>query len=191
MKITCPQSGFTLTELLIVVSIITVLTVGSLFGLNNAIQRSKVNQALADIQNITQAVEQYHSDLGYYPPDVGPNVDPGLVVANASANPVQPTPYGFPIGLTGANSRWRGRYLQNWPGRTPWGGVYDYEYWSRTDLSWEGMCGGALPPGIYVSTRAVAGIGNVSQFTEQYFKDKGHDPCPGFDGLVFFVVKRL
>lgn len=183
--------AFTLLELLIVVGIITFLSIAGLFTLRNVVERARIAQALSDIQEIRQAVEAYHADIGVYPPDVCPGQDPGLATDSG-------TGCLGPFAPVGA--RWRGPYLRVFPQRTPWRGNYDYEFWTAanvaTQVSVGHVCAG-MSAGIYVSMRPQGGWGiqNTSppRDIEQYFKGQGQDLdwCADPNGVVYFLIKRI
>lgn len=201
--------GFTLIELLIVMSIIGVMLAGAFFAYIQIIERSRINQALSDIQKIREAVEAYHADTGFYPPDTSPLYDPGLInYLQSSCNPptssIKPCPFGYDPTVVEdpTPSFYRGSYLDevSWPMETPWGGVYDYEYWPPT-LNFSGLPGacGGMAPGIYISVRShdwpwpETGVGHPSAFAEEYFRNRGQDTCAGEgnNGVIYYLVKPL
>ncbi|MDA8596917.1 type II secretion system GspH family protein [Candidatus Pacebacteria bacterium] len=68
------QRGFTLTELLVVVSIISLLTTSSLTFLGEARNKARDSVRITEINEISKALELYHFDHGHYPPESGNNV---------------------------------------------------------------------------------------------------------------------
>ncbi len=64
------NSGFTLIELMIVVTIIGILAAASIFSFMHARDRARVGACVASLGGIKTAMEIYHSDEGKYP--VGP-----------------------------------------------------------------------------------------------------------------------
>ena len=77
----CKNAGFTLIEILVVVVVILLLT-GMLFRIGNVVvERSNRGRALADMEKISNALEEYFSVFGNYPPVSG-------------------TVYGFPAGFS-------------------------------------------------------------------------------------------
>ncbi|KND48516.1 MAG: hypothetical protein AB200_02195 [Parcubacteria bacterium C7867-005] len=61
------KSGFTLIELMVVISIISLLTSVSLSALNVAKMRSRDARRIEDFKQIQLALELYRDDFGYYP----------------------------------------------------------------------------------------------------------------------------
>lgn len=64
-------TGFTLIELLVVISIIAILMTAALWGVITAIGLAKEKAAIAEIAMLKQAIIEYESDYGRYPPDDG------------------------------------------------------------------------------------------------------------------------
>ena len=60
-------NGFTLVELLVVVSIIIVLIGLTSAGVFAAIKKAKVQRAQTEVMNLLSAVKMYRSDIGFYP----------------------------------------------------------------------------------------------------------------------------
>ncbi len=185
--------GFTLIELLIVVSVIAVLTIAALFGFSNAITRAKVIRALSDIQMIRQAVEQYHADTGYYPPNPIAGIDPGLETYQNPGGVCNTSPFNrhglCPNGLTTWNStfnafvqsRWRGPYAE-WPDETPWGGEYDYDY----HVGNVNIGGCTYGPGVYIAMG-----GPIPGSALDMLDEKGLEVCAGGGGNARLLIKIL
>ena len=141
------QKGFTLIELLVVIAIIGILAAIIAPNAFKAIEKAKTSRVIADLNAIKTASLIYYSDMGFWPPDVYPPVDPGFM---------QPLPYDPVIGgyppsgvITThlpsdwqdvVNEKWDGPYLEKWPLTHPWGSdysnshlaareSYDYEFW--------------------------------------------------------------
>src|SRR5690348_635769 len=59
--------GFTLVELLVVISIITVLSTAGLNLYTSALASSRDSQRKADLKQVQSALAQFHNDAGFYP----------------------------------------------------------------------------------------------------------------------------
>ncbi len=68
------QRGFTLIELLVVIAIIGLLATIILASLNGARRSARSTRAIADLRELTQALELYYNDHQAYP-DSGGNWD--------------------------------------------------------------------------------------------------------------------
>ena len=191
--------GFTLLELMVVISIIGVLLAGAFFSYIQIIERSRVNQAISDIQDIRRAIESYHLDLGFYPPDTGRGTDPGLATplrVACTGTPLVPCPRGYDHNLIADASNnpidWRGPYLETWPVETPWGGEYDYDYYASGIPTTQCSTGG--PAGIYVGIKPASGssgAGSVPQDAKAHFIANRTDSCPTIANQVFMMIKPL
>lgn len=67
------KSGFTLIELIIVVTIITVLSLGGMSVYRTVYINSRDQQRIRDLQTFKQSLELYRSDQHYYPSDINFN----------------------------------------------------------------------------------------------------------------------
>ena len=73
--------GWTLIELTIVISLITILSTIALVGYGNAVTRSREAVLKEDLFRMRDAIDQYHADLGAYPPDLHALVSAGYLRA--------------------------------------------------------------------------------------------------------------
>lgn len=190
------SQGFTLIELVVVMAIIGILLSGAFFVYIRIIERSRINQAVSDVQKIARAVEEYHTDMGFYPPDTTSS-DPGFIrYRSVGCNSTTcPRGYNPSTPATPPPSAYNGPYLDipSWPIETPWGGAYDYDYWTDSvanaarGTAWGG-CNG-MQGGIYITIRAAT----LPAQTEQYFQRQGHDndSCAAPNGRIFYMVKPL
>jgi prepilin-type N-terminal cleavage/methylation domain-containing protein len=197
------KNGFTLIELLIVIAIIGLLSSIILTSVVSAREKARRTAALETIRQLQKALEMYATDTGYYPPDVNRGWDPGLVKplpydATGSGQDCNTTPGSctcgvylpctgpYPIGfssdwLTSIPKNWRGPYISKWPTNTPWGGVYDYNYWSVPQS--RGICGVInpymTPQGMYFGIESGSGF-TVDASVEQKLFNEGldNDGCP-------------
>jgi len=65
------QKGWTLIELMIVISIITVLSTIALVGYGSAVTRSKEAVLKENLFRLREAIDQFHTDKGEYPSNLG------------------------------------------------------------------------------------------------------------------------
>lgn len=112
-KVFREEKGFTLVELITVVAIIAILGAVVAPNIIKAIEGSRVVAAISDVKIIKNAALAYYADTGQWPrsPENGSNSDLGFLV--------DPDP-----GVNG----WNGPYLESWPPKNPWGGVYSLSY---------------------------------------------------------------
>ena len=64
------KRGFTMIELLAVVTILAILAAIGLVSFTNATRNARNNKRMTDIQNIRQALVLYRSEEGCYPPNL-------------------------------------------------------------------------------------------------------------------------
>lgn len=71
--------GWTLIELTIVISLITILSTIALVGYGNAVTRSREAVLKEDLFRMRDAIDQHHADLGAYPRDLQALVSAGYL----------------------------------------------------------------------------------------------------------------
>jgi len=150
-RVRAPQAAFTLIEVLVVIAIIAILASVIAPNAFRAVEKAKVSHLAQNLGAFRTALLAYYSDIGFWPPDVGPYGDPGfmkpLPYDVRTGNPVAGAPYGLPANWQATvNAQWDGPYLERMPAKNPWGGSYDYENW-MTPLALPD------PPGIYLTVR--------------------------------------
>lgn len=65
------KNGFTLVELLITISIITILSAIGLVAYSSVVKQGRDSKRQSDLRSIQSALEQYHNDQGFYPTATG------------------------------------------------------------------------------------------------------------------------
>ncbi len=119
--------GFTLVELLVVISIIGTLSTLTVYGIKNSREKSKISTAKADVSNLSLAVSMMYADIRYYPKaqrnlainaarnwDKISSDEMGLVKCDTSTFTASVCDYV-----------WKGPYYKG-PTRDPWGTDYVY-----------------------------------------------------------------
>lgn len=182
--------AFTFVELLVVVTIISVIVTASIFSAINISSHAKRVRAENDIESLIQAVLNYQQDMGFYPPDVYPGFDPGLT---------QPLPNDTHAwGTSGLPSnwqdivadRWNGPYIERFPTETPWKGFYDYNHWTSNFT----LCSATSTPGIYISIISTSNYCTKMALTpedEQYFLDRDIDSDGELNNVVQVRIQSL
>lgn len=104
------ERGFTLMELLVVISIIGILSAIAVPVFNNAREAAYFSRAKSEFRSVAVAIELHSNATGVtYPPDVDRGLPPGLEAY-----------------LSGGN----------WP-NAPWpGSIYDWDVWMPADLAY-------------------------------------------------------
>jgi prepilin-type N-terminal cleavage/methylation domain-containing protein len=196
------QKGFTIIELVVVIAIIAVLAGIIIANTSGVLENAKVSAAGSVQREMSKAVELYYADMGFYPPDVNRGWDPGLT---SSPNCFDNDSCGLPwspdapgsgnysdSGVSSSNNagwlpsnwmdviitNWKGPYLAQWPQNTPWGGKYDYNYWSLDTVRANGCPSIA---GIYMGVEGnyANSAGDIPASAEVKMAEHGFDTnCP-------------
>ena len=78
-ELTARESGFTLLELLVVMTIIGILAAVAIPALRDSPQRAREAALKEDLFTLRSTIDQYHGDKGYYPPDLATLVSDGYL----------------------------------------------------------------------------------------------------------------
>ena len=128
--------GFTLIELMIVVTIIGIIAAIAIPSLLNAIDRGKQKRSMADIRSVGTAVEEYAIDNSFYP-NLASEANIAGSVLETSVEPI---------------------YIRNAPVNDGWGFglryVSDTTVYTVGSLAKDGSSGGSL---------TIAGSGGATQ----------------------------
>jgi general secretion pathway protein G len=74
-----PQAGFTLLELLVVMTIIGILAAIAVPALRESPQRAREAALREDLFSVRSVIDSYHGDKGYYPADLQTLVTDGYL----------------------------------------------------------------------------------------------------------------
>ena len=83
MNLKNKSKGFTLIEMLIVITIIALLASLILVGMGGARAKTRDSRRVADLHNMMNALELYYAKNAYYPQDIGSWTDLETVLVGA------------------------------------------------------------------------------------------------------------
>ncbi|WP_406676378.1 prepilin-type N-terminal cleavage/methylation domain-containing protein [Neomoorella carbonis] len=183
--------GFTLVELLVVIAIIGILAAIIAPNAFKAIEKGKVAAAEADYKAIKAAALNAYTDTGIWPASKSDGTDPGFIkVDNYNGTP--PTNW---------IDNWNGPYLERWPSKNPWGGIYIFYNSTTSQLPSGCPWGTGAPPGsrfVYLGLTNVPGAptssgGTVTAAAKILQTDLGEDIVfvqSGSERRVYLLISR-
>jgi general secretion pathway protein G len=133
------EAGVTLTELIIVVAILAILSTAAIPLVKIEVKRTKERQLRADLWEMRRAIDQYKdvADLGgiqtkadsnNYPPDLQTLVD-GVQVKDKKMRFLR----AIPVDPMTGNTDWGLRSNQDEPDSTSFGGQNVYDVYSKSE----------------------------------------------------------
>lgn len=186
--------GFTLVEMLLVITIMGLLASIIVINVNNARDEGKIAKVISDAWALNIALMYYYDDMGFFPPEVDRGWDPGLVYMfpnnpdTGKTNRNVDCDHCPPNWVSIVRKNWNGPYLATWPRLTPWQGKYDYNYWG----SWTSPYGCYVPAGIYVGAERDYDEQNpVSIYAEQTMVNRGYDDDSCVNGEAQMMLLSL
>lgn len=142
------EPGFTLIELLVVIAIIALLASVVFLGLNSARQKSRDVKRIADMNQMSKALELYYNDNFAYPTGTDGILSsvsaPGLTNKYITNYPVAPTPADNPTGLSTCTGAAQGNNVYWYEGSVSVGTTYTITF-----------CLGATTGGLAPGTRTL------------------------------------
>jgi prepilin-type N-terminal cleavage/methylation domain-containing protein len=153
-------SGFTLIEMLIVISIIVVLAGLAFPAVNGAIDSARKSQAKSTVTQIAAAVTAYETEYGKLPSGNATTVDLSFVQILAGLdnveNPRQIVFLEAPVWKKGKGGTNAQGYCDPWDEATPYSIALDDDYDNEIDVSTNGSATGSE------TIRKKVGVWNVN-----------------------------
>jgi prepilin-type N-terminal cleavage/methylation domain-containing protein len=177
------QEGFTLFELVVVLTVMLILAAFTSSATLHSRERARLSRLYDDIRLVKSAAQMFKQDMGFYPFDACKGVDPGMAEK-----------YGWKSGChsgvwetadaNGLLNDWNGPYLKKWM-NNPWGGKYDWENFPP-GFNQGGIVGGAVFLGIK-PLRGGGGSGMPTAKYEEILQRSGVDESP----LPSYVIIKM
>ncbi|MEK7660304.1 MAG: type II secretion system protein [Patescibacteria group bacterium] len=207
-------ASFTLVEMLVVVSIVSLLSSLGYAGLSEARAYARDAERLATFHDLRLALEQYYDEYGFYPPNVA-KLSPGYnyIVSNPNDYPFEATGvqlYADDIGSSFLPNQGSGvRYMQplidaglwnktipnnstyeakNWPYRQPNGDIVQTLGADPLSQSEYDSCGGYY---LYFNNAGWAGGSSKALGPQVYFLSLQFERRSTFDGFAVGDMDRL
>lgn len=190
------KKGFTLVEMLLVVTIIGLFASILFTNSNRARERAKVVEAISTARVLKSAIILYYDDMEFSPPDVNRGWDPGFVYPFPNNPDTGKIKKEVECDHCPANwqdiveANWKGPYIGTWPRFTPWRGKYDYNYWD----SLTGRHGCQVLPGIYVGVQGdYQNKNTIPEEAEQIMINQGNDNDGCLNGeaqMILFPIRE-
>ncbi|MCF7907596.1 MAG: prepilin-type N-terminal cleavage/methylation domain-containing protein [Candidatus Omnitrophica bacterium] len=121
------RKGFTLIELIVVIAIIAILAAIIAPNAFKAIEKASRSATIGDFRAIKTAAMSLYADTGIWPIS---GCDAVFMSNRLSATSCAVATAASSI------SGWDGPYLEQWPSRTRWGGIYNIT--NNDDILWSG-----------------------------------------------------
>lgn len=104
------KNGYTLLELIVVISIMALLIAGGVATYSALMKQSRDGRRKADLENIRSALEMYRSNTGSYPVALSTLTGPTIYLKSVPTDPRSPT---YSYYYTGSSSDYTlGTYLE-------------------------------------------------------------------------------
>jgi general secretion pathway protein G len=165
------NGGFSLTELVIVVSVLTVLAAIVAPQVGKLVQNSKIGRLEADLKNIKKGLISLRADLGVFPADIPNSNDPGLMRTT-----LVPSQY---------RGNWKGPYMEHWPTDNPWAGTYAYEYRDFNNFNFDGSGGNEVYITISSLTKDI--LNRIDEDLDDGNRNTGLIRHDDNDTLLFYI----
>lgn len=145
-------SGSTLTELLIVITLLAILAITALFGWRVQIAKARDAQRKESLHQLSLAFSSYHDDFGCYPPEAQ------ITCGSTFLSPYLPEIPCDPVN----NATYKFTYVQN--SCSSFELYTKLEYETDSDIAKSGCGSGCGPDSSYnyvVTSEGVGGGGNI------------------------------